>query len=116
MKLLREFGIIIGICFIGEFINYITPVAVPGNVLGMVILLTLLVTKVIKLEMIDAVANFLLKHLAFFFIPAGVGLLASIDIIKAQLIPIVLIIIISTVLVIATTGLTIQLLQGKGRS
>lgn len=116
MKLLREFGIIIGICFVGEFINYVTPVAIPGNVLGMVILLALLATRVIKLEMIETVANFLLKHLAFFFIPAGVGLLASIDIIRGHWLPIVLITIISTVLVIVTTGLSIQFLQNKGRS
>lgn len=116
MKLLREFGIIVGICFIGEFINYITPVAVPGNVLGMIILLALLATNVIKLEKIETVANFLLKHLALFFIPAGVGLLASIDIIRTQWFPIAIITIISTVLVIVTTGLSIQFLQNKGRS
>lgn len=116
MKLLKEFGIIIGICFIGEFINYITPVAVPGNVLGMVILLILLATKTIKLEMIETVANFLLKHLAFFFIPAGVGLLASVDVIRGQWFSIILITVVSTVLVIITTGLTIQFLQNKGRS
>ncbi|WHY65303.1 CidA/LrgA family protein [Neobacillus sp. SuZ13] len=48
---------------------------VPGNVIGILILLILLWTRVIKVEQIDLAATWLLKHLSFFFIPIAVGLM-----------------------------------------
>ena len=49
---------------------------VPGNLLGMLFLLALLVTGVLPLRWIDASASLLIRHLAFFFIPIAVGLMA----------------------------------------
>ncbi|MBN2109575.1 MAG: CidA/LrgA family protein [Methanosarcinaceae archaeon] len=48
---------------------------IPGNVLGMVLLLFLLLSGMIRMSMIEDVSNFMLKHLFFFFIPAAVGLI-----------------------------------------
>ncbi|MCC5909443.1 MAG: CidA/LrgA family protein [Clostridiaceae bacterium] len=113
MLILRQFLIVLAVCLSGEFLNRLLNISIPGNVLGMILLLTLLLTGVIKLEMIDKVTKFLLDHLAFFFIPAGVGILNNVDAIRGQWIPIVTVIIISTILVIVTTGITIQLLKKK---
>ncbi|SES95739.1 holin-like protein [Natronincola peptidivorans] len=110
MTLLRQLAIVIGICFAGELINKAFNIPIPGNVLGMMLLLILLTTGIIKLEMIDEIAKFLLDHLAFFFVPAGVGLLSHLDIIKEQWIPIIGVILISTVIVMVVTGLTVQFL------
>jgi holin-like protein len=50
-------------------------VPVPGNVLGVVVLFTLLCLGVVKLDHVARAADFLLKHLVFFFIPITVGLI-----------------------------------------
>ena len=104
MKLLREATIIIGLYFIGDFISKTIITFIPGNIIGMLILLLLLSLKVIKLEAIENVAKFLLDNLAFFFIPAGVGLLTAVDVLKGNAIKIVLVCIISTFIVMGVTG------------
>lgn len=110
MKILREATIIIAIYFLGELLSKSLIKFIPGNIIGMVILLTMLCTKVIKLEAIETVTKFLLDHLAFFFIPAGIGLVTAMELIKGNTIKIILICIISTFIVMAITGLTVQAL------
>jgi holin-like protein len=48
---------------------------VPGNIVGMLLLFTLLSTGIVKERWIAGAANVLTKHLAFFFIPIAVGLM-----------------------------------------
>ncbi|KZL89597.1 CidA/LrgA family protein [Clostridium magnum] len=111
MKMIRQFAIISIICFLGEVIRSLLGIAVPGNVIGMILLLISLCCGIIKLELIEDISKFLLDHLPFFFIPAGVGLIASVSIIKDCWQYIVLIIVISTIIVMAITSITIQLFK-----
>lgn len=108
MKLFREAIIILGIYLIGELISKSFSLPLPGNILGMIILLILLCTKVVKVENVENVSDFFLSHLAFFFIPAGVGLISSFPSLKSNLVPILLICIITTAIVIVVTGLIVQ--------
>jgi holin-like protein len=50
-------------------------VPMPGNLIGMLLLLALLLTGIVKLEWIESGAALLLTHLAFFFVPIAVGLM-----------------------------------------
>lgn len=113
MKLLRELLIILVIYFVGEFTSKLFNLPVPGNIIGMILLLILLCTKVIKLEMIETVSKFLLDHLAFFFIPAGVGLLTSLDVIKNNWGKLLFLCLVTTIIVIAVTSLTIEFMTSK---
>lgn len=67
--------ILIVIYQIGNQIARILHLQIPGNVIGILLLLVLLWTGVIKVEQIDVAATWLLKHLSFFFIPIAVGLM-----------------------------------------
>ncbi len=60
---------------LGIFLVKAFNIPVPGNVVGLVILFLLLLTGVVKLSWIDTASSFLIKHLAFFFIPIAVGLM-----------------------------------------
>jgi holin-like protein len=60
---------------IGNQIAHFFGLKIPGNVIGVVLLLLLLWTRVIKVEQIELAASWLLKHLSFFFIPIAVGLM-----------------------------------------
>ncbi|ATD55437.1 CidA/LrgA family protein [Clostridium chauvoei] len=111
MKLFRQSIIILGIYLLGELISKGLGLPVPGNIIGMLLLLLLLCTNVIKVESVETVSNFFLDHLAFFFIPAGVGLLTSFDNIKSSLIKIVLICAVATAIVIVVTGLVVQVVS-----
>ena len=48
----------------------------PGNLVGMLILFALLSGRLVRLEWIQEGASILTRHLAFFFIPIAVGLIA----------------------------------------
>lgn len=113
MKLLRECLIILVIYFIGEFISEIFKLSIPGNIIGMILLLVLLMTNVVKVEKIETVSNFLLDHLAFFFLPAGVGLLTAINILKGDGVQLMVIVIVSTVVVMSSTVLAVENLIKK---
>lgn len=52
-----------------------TGLPIPANVLGIVVLFTLLALGVVKESYVGDAASFLLKHLVFFFIPITVGLM-----------------------------------------
>lgn len=108
MKLLRELLIIIVIYFAGEIISNFFSLPVPGNIIGMILLLILLCTKVIKLEMIENVAKFLLDHLAFFFIPSGVGLLTSLAVIKDSWLRLLILCLLTTIITIGVTALVVD--------
>ena len=108
MKIFREAIIILGIYLIGELISKGFSLPLPGNILGMIILLTLLCTNVIKIEKVENISTFFLDHLAFFFIPAGVGLISSFDSIKDSLVYILLLCLITTAIVIVSTGTVVQ--------
>lgn len=111
MKIFRQCIIIFGAWFIGEFMNKVLHLPLPGNVLGMVILLVLLLTGLVKLEHIKEISDFLLDHLAFFFLPAGVGLIASYDKIKDNMGAFVFICVSTTFIVMFVAGHVVQLIK-----
>ncbi|SHJ72635.1 CidA/LrgA family protein [Tepidibacter formicigenes] len=113
MKIFRQLGIILIISFLGEFISSFFNLPIPGSIIGMIILFICLCTKIIKLDMINEISKFLIDHLAFFFIPVGVGLISSLNLLEGKWMLIILISLISTVLVIFTTGFTVQLLKRR---
>ncbi|MBM4764375.1 murein hydrolase regulator LrgA [Bacillus sp. B15-48] len=60
---------------LGYFLVKTFHLPIPGNVIGMVLLFVLLITGIVKLSWIEEASSFLIKHLAFFFIPIAVGLM-----------------------------------------
>lgn len=78
LKLLQMIGqgmILWIIYWLGCQITVLTGLPIPGTVFGMVLLFLLLLGGIIKLSYIQDTADFLLKHMLFFFIPIAVGLM-----------------------------------------
>jgi holin-like protein len=86
---------------------------IPGNILGMIILFIMLYTKVIKVDDISNVTNFFLDHLSFFFIPAGVGLMTSLGVIKSTWWQLLVVCLSTTIIIIAVTGIIVQAISKK---
>ena len=102
----RQLAIIIGCLAVGEFITWLTGISVPSSIIGMLLLTFLLKVKVIKLEWVETISNFLVKNMGFFFVPPGVALMLYFDIIGKEIVPIVLATTLSTMLVLVVTGCT----------
>jgi holin-like protein len=115
LKILRQMGIIFGILFGSHVLQKSLGLPIPSTVIGMIALLIGLLSGVIKLEMIDEVSKFLLDHLIFFFIPAGVGIMTSVDMIRDKWLSILIVIVLSTIITMVVTGLTVQVLAKKSK-
>ena len=113
MKLFREALIIFVIYLLGELLSSLLHLPIPGNILGMVILFILLCTNIVKVDNISNVTNFLLNHLSFFFIPAGVGLMTSMGIIKSTWWQLLVVCISTTIIVIGVTGIVVQAISRR---
>ena len=92
----------------GELIVRLTGVKLPASIVGMLILTLLLKLKVIKLEWVRGLTDFLIANLGFFFVPPGVALMLYFDLIKAEIVPIALATLLSTIIVLLITGQTHQ--------
>ena len=102
--MIRQLAIIFGCLALGELVIYLTHIPLPSSILGMLLLTLLLKLKVIRLEWVRSISDFLVGNIGFFFVPPGVAVMLYFDIIKAQLVPIVVASVVSTVLVLAVTG------------
>lgn len=76
----------------------------------MILLFMALCLKLIKPEQIRVVANFLTKNMSLFFIPAAVGLMEHLDVLKQGWAFILVASVVSTLLVM----IVVALIQQKG--
>lgn len=110
MKLLKQFSLILVILALGEYISSIISnfIVIPGSIIGIIILFLLLKIGIIKIDKVEDISNFLLDNMAIFFIPAGVSLIQSLDIISSNIIVLAITIIISTILVMVVTAIVVE--------
>ncbi len=109
MKIIKQVGIIMGICWLSQIIEHYLPFSFPASVIGMILLLVCLLTGILKLEHIQEKSDFLLSNMSFFFLPASVSMINYFDILKSNLVPIIVISVVTTVLTFAATAYSIRL-------
>lgn len=103
MKYIYQLFIILVVTFVGELLHYFIPIPVPASIYGLIIMLILLCTKVVKLEHVERTSDFLIEIMPLMFIPAGVGLMKSWGVLKPLIIPVVVITVISLIAVMAVS-------------
>ena len=111
MDLILEFCIVFLICMAGEWIAAFLPFTLPASVISLLLLLILLLSGVLKERQIRQSAAFLTENMGILFIPAAVGTLEYLDVLKAQAIPFLLITVVSTPIVYFITAWSVQLLM-----
>jgi lrgA family protein len=104
MRFIRQFLIILLVSFLGEVLKAILPLPIPASIYGLVIMLALLVSKVVKLEHVEGASMFLIDIMPLMFIPASAGLIDIWPNLKPVLLPIVIITLVSTILVMVVSG------------
>lgn len=116
MKHLYQFLIIIGFSFLGEFLNHLIPLPIPAAVYGLVLLFLALQLKLVKLSQIQPCGNWLISIMGILFVAPTVNLLSSWEQIAPHLLPIATIMVVTTVLVFAVSGLVTRLFTKKEES
>lgn len=104
--MILQFGILFASLAVGELVVWLTGIPVPSSIIGMLLLAASLKAGIVKVCLVEKVADFLVHNLGFFFVPAGVGLMNCLGIIADQWLPIIGASVGSTVVIIAVTGWT----------
>lgn len=108
MKYLKQFVIILLISFLGEILHYLIPLPVPASIYGILLMLLCLHFRIFAAEEVRETGIFLIEIMPVMFIPAAVGLMESWTIIKPSLVQYLVVIVISTIIVMAVSGLVTQ--------
>lgn len=82
--MIRQLAILFGCLALGEFVIYVTHIPLPSSILGMLLLTLFLKLKIVRLEWVRSISEFLVANMGFFFVPPGVAIMLYFDIIKAQ--------------------------------
>lgn len=108
MKYLKQAGIILLISFAGELIHSVVPLPVPASIYGLIIMLVLLLTGVLKISSIRETSAFLIDIMPVMFIPAATGLMTSWGIIKSRIWVYLIITVVSLAAVMIVSGRVTQ--------
>lgn len=113
MKYLFQLAILMMLWAAGEVVSILLSpfISIPGSILGMLILFFLLSSGVIKEHHIQETSDFLLNNIAFFFVPASIGVVA---VFSNHLLLLFIIAIISTIVTMLVTMFVTQFLTKGG--
>lgn len=105
---LVQMGIYASILFVSNIISSLVPASfpVPAPVIGMLLLYSLLSLHILKIEWVDSFGAILINLIGFLFVPSGISLAANLDIMRAEGVQIVAVIMISTVILLLVTSYT----------
>ncbi len=109
--MLLQLAGLLGLNLLGRWIAQSLHLPLPGSVIGMLLLFCLLMTRVIRLEWVEPTAALFNRHLAFFFVPIAVGLLAYGSVIRSDGALMLLAGVLSVTAGIAVTGAVVTWLQ-----
>lgn len=113
MNYMKQFCGILLFSFLGELLKQLLPFPVPASIYGMGLLFAALCLGIIKLEQIKETGLFLVEIMPVLFVAAGVGLMDSWDALKPMLLPVAVILPVTTVLVMVVSGRATQFVMKR---
>lgn len=115
MRIIKQLFWVFLFSLLGEIISSVIAsiVAIPGSVIGMVLLFLALQMNVIDLEQVDEVGTWLTDNMAIFFVPAGVGLLANFDVLAEYWVQLIVIMVVTVSLMMLLVGKIVQGIKSR---
>lgn len=101
-------GLVILVLFygLGAALHHYLHIPLPGNVLGMILLLAALFSGIVRLEWVERAAGFFNRHLLLFFIPVIVGVVKVVPALESQWALVVAVLFVSTWIPLVISGWT----------
>ncbi|WP_080840758.1 CidA/LrgA family protein [Cohnella massiliensis] len=107
------FGILLLFNLIGLGLKEGLDIPMPANLIGLILFTLALYAKLVKLEWVEAAAEFLTKHMMLFFIPFIVSAMALLPLLGKELLPIAASVLLGPAVVIAVAGFATARLRKK---
>ncbi len=115
MKYIKQVLIILAFSLLGEALQALIPLPIPAAIYGLVLLFVALCTGLLKPEHIADTADFMIGIMPLLFVAPAVKIMAYWGIIKENWIPICSIVVVSTFVVFAVSGLVTKWLRKGGK-
>ena len=112
MNYVKEFAVLCLCLLLGALTRSLIKFPIPEAIYGMIYLFLALNFKLIKPSQIQKTCDGILGALTLLFIPVGVGIMASYDVIKGKILMLLAVTILGTFL---TMGITVRIVQGIQR-
>lgn len=109
MKILAQVGILFGVCWVSQCIEKILPFFFPASVIGLILVLALLGSGVLRVDHIREKSDFLLGNLPFFFIPSAVGIIQYVDLLWDNAAAFLTVCVVTIIVTFAATVWAVQL-------
>ena len=107
--MLNAFLILIAAQLVGTGLQRAGHLPLPGPVIGLFLLALLLAARPAwRSRGLDPVAGGLLRHMGLLFVPAGVGLIDHLDLVRTQTLPLMAGLVGSTLLTLVVTALVME--------
>ena len=116
-SLLKGFAFLLILQWISTQIIAFLQIPFPAPLLAMLILTALLCSGIVHENQIDHICEALIEKMSMLFLPASVSMILYLDIISAELVPILIIVLVSSFLVLSCTALVLEFflkVQEKG--
>ncbi|MCI3028833.1 CidA/LrgA family protein [Desemzia incerta] len=110
MKIIKQLSLIFLFSLIGEVLSILIAsfIAIPGSVIGLVLLFLALQLNVLKVEQVDEVGTWLTSNMGIFFVPAGVGLMTNFGVLADTWWQLLIIMVVTTILMMIFVGKVVQ--------
>lgn len=114
MKIIKQLSWIFLFSLIGEVLSILIAslIAIPGSVIGLVLLFLALQLNVLKVEQVDEVGTWLTSNMGIFFVPAGVGLMTNFGVLADTWWQLLVIMVVTTILMMIFVGKVVQSVKG----
>lgn len=106
--MLRTYLVLLGCQGAGEIIRQVSGVPLSGPIIGMMVLLAVLIVRGGVSDEFRRSGQVTLGYLSLFFVPPGVGIMQHLPLLRAHWFPMVLALIVSTALAMASGALVMR--------
>ena len=115
MKIIKQLFWIFLFSLLGEGVSILISnfVAIPGSVIGMILLFIALHFGWIKLSQVDEVGTWLTDNMAILFVPAGVGLMTNFELLGDVWFQLLIIMVVTVSIMMWFVGTLVQKIMGK---
>lgn len=115
MRIIKQLLWIFLFSLLGEILSSVISsiVAIPGSVIGMVLLFLALHFNVLEMEQVDEVGTWLTDNMAIFFVPAGVGLMTNFDVLAQSWLQLIIIMAVTCGAMMLFVGKLVQRFKDK---
>lgn len=110
---IRAFILIYLCLFAGNAISSLSPLTIPGSIIGMLILFGLLSTQILPFKWVKPGCNILIRYMALLFVPIGVGVMNYYAQLRTQFGPLVVSCLVSTLVVLLVVAYCSHYIHGE---